>query len=79
MDEPTTGLHFKEIELLMQVLNKLIDAGGSVIVIEHNLDVISHSDYIIDLGPDAGKNGGEIVATGSPEEILKNKKRNIKE
>lgn len=73
LDEPTTGLHFKEIELLMQVLNKLIDAGGSVIVIEHNLDVISHSDYIIDLGPDAGKNGGEIVATGSPEEILKHK------
>jgi len=73
LDEPTTGLHFKEIELLMQVLNKLIDAGGSVIVIEHNLDVICHSDYIIDLGPDAGKNGGEIVATGSPEEILKHK------
>jgi excinuclease ABC subunit A len=73
LDEPTTGLHFKEIELLMTVLNKLIEAGGSVIVVEHNLDVIKGSDYVIDLGPDAGHRGGDIVAQGTPEEIMKNK------
>jgi excinuclease ABC subunit A len=74
LDEPTTGLHFKEVELLMKVLNKLIEAGGSVIVVEHNLDVIRGADYIIDLGPEAGKKGGQIVASGSPEEIMKSKK-----
>lgn len=74
LDEPTTGLHFREIELLMKVLHKLIEAGGSVIVVEHNLDVISGSDYIIDLGPEAGKQGGHIVATGSPDELMKSKK-----
>jgi excinuclease ABC subunit A len=74
LDEPTTGLHFKEVELLMKVLNKLIDAGGSVIVVEHNQDVIRGSDYVIDLGPEAGAKGGKIVAEGSPEEIMKNKK-----
>lgn len=74
LDEPTTGLHFREVELLMRVLNKLIDAGGSVMVVEHNQDVILGSDYIIDLGPDAGAKGGNIVATGTPEEIMKNKK-----
>ncbi|MGE3759976.1 MAG: ATP-binding cassette domain-containing protein, partial [Pseudobdellovibrionaceae bacterium] len=74
LDEPTTGLHFREIDLLMKVLHKLIDAGGSVIVVEHNLDVIRQSDYVIDLGPDAGANGGEIVATGSPSDIMKSEK-----
>jgi excinuclease ABC subunit A len=74
LDEPTTGLHFKEIELLMKVLNKLIDAGGSVVVVEHNQDVIRGADYIIDLGPEAGAKGGRIVATGSPEEVMKSKK-----
>ncbi len=74
LDEPTTGLHFKEIELLLKVLNKLIEAGGSVIVVEHNLDVIRSSDYVIDLGPDAGSQGGEIVAQGTPSEIMKVKK-----
>jgi excinuclease ABC subunit A len=74
LDEPTTGLHFKEVELLMKVLNKLIEAGGSVIVVEHNLDVIRGADYIIDLGPEAGKKGGQIVASGSPEDIMKSKK-----
>ena len=74
LDEPTTGLHFKEIDLLLKVLNKLIDAGGSVLVVEHNLDVIRAADYIIDLGPDAGEKGGKIVAIGSPEEVMKSKK-----
>jgi excinuclease ABC subunit A len=74
LDEPTTGLHFKEVDLLMGVLNKLIDSGGSVIVVEHNQDVIRHADYVIDLGPEAGEKGGRVVAVGSPQEIIKNKK-----
>lgn len=74
LDEPTTGLHFREVDLLMAVLNKLIDAGGSVIVIEHNQDVIRGADYIIDLGPEAGKRGGTLVAQGAPKEIIKEKK-----
>jgi excinuclease ABC subunit A len=74
LDEPTTGLHFREVDLLMKVLNKLIEAGGSVIVVEHNQDVIRGSDYVIDLGPEAGKKGGNIVASGTPEEIMKEKK-----
>ncbi len=74
LDEPTTGLHFREVELLMKVLNKLIETGGSVVVVEHNLDVIRGSDYVIDLGPEAGKKGGNIVAQGSPEDIMKVKK-----
>jgi excinuclease ABC subunit A len=74
LDEPTTGLHFREVDLLMKVLNKLIDSGGSVIVVEHNQDVIRGADFIIDLGPEAGAKGGKIVAQGSPEEIMKNKK-----
>ncbi len=73
LDEPTTGLHFREIEMLMRVLNRLVDGGGSVLLIEHNLDVIRASDYIIDMGPEAGKNGGNITAEGSPQEIMKNK------
>lgn len=74
LDEPTTGLHFREVELLMKVLNKLIDAGGSVVVVEHNQDVIRGADYIIDLGPEAGKNGGYVIAQGTPEEIMGEKK-----
>ncbi|UXR65596.1 excinuclease ABC subunit UvrA [Bdellovibrio bacteriovorus] len=74
LDEPTTGLHFREVELLMKVLSKLIETGGSVVVVEHNLDVIRGSDYIIDLGPEAGKKGGNIVATGTPDDIMKVKK-----
>jgi excinuclease ABC subunit A len=70
LDEPTTGLHFREVHLLMNVLNKIIDMGGSVLLIEHNQDVISRSDYIIDIGPEAGAQGGKIVAQGSPLEIL---------
>lgn len=72
LDEPTTGLHFREVDMLMKVLSKLVDAGGSVILIEHNLDVIRASDFVIDLGPEAGARGGEIVAQGSPEEIMRN-------
>jgi excinuclease ABC subunit A len=72
LDEPTTGLHFREVEMLMKVLSKLVDAGGSVILIEHNLDVIRASDYVIDLGPEAGAKGGEIVAQGAPEDIMRN-------
>jgi excinuclease ABC subunit A len=69
LDEPTTGLHFAEIQRLLDVLNRLVDAGNTVIVIEHNLDVIKSADYIIDLGPEGGDKGGEVIATGTPEEI----------
>ena len=69
LDEPTTGLHFEDIRVLMGVLNKLVDKGNTVIVIEHNLDVIKMADYIIDMGPEGGSGGGTVVATGTPEEI----------
>ena len=74
LDEPTTGLHFEDIRVLMGVLAKLVDKGNTVIVIEHNLDVIEQADYIIDMGPDGGRNGGEVVITGTPEEVAKSKK-----
>ncbi len=74
LDEPTTGLHFEDIRVLLDVLNKLVDKGNTVIVIEHNLDVIKVADHIIDIGPEGGKNGGEILCTGTPEEVSKNKK-----
>lgn len=69
LDEPTTGLHFEDIRILLDVINKLVDKGNSVIVIEHNLDVIKVADYLIDMGPGGGKDGGEIVAQGTPEEV----------
>ena len=69
LDEPTTGLHFADIEKLLDVLNRLVDAGNTVIVIEHNLDVVKMADYIIDLGPEGGDEGGEVVAVGTPEEL----------
>lgn len=69
LDEPTTGLHFEDIRILMGVLNKLVDRGNTVLVIEHNLDVIKCADYIVDMGPEGGKNGGKIIAVGTPEEI----------
>ncbi|PSG88517.1 excinuclease ABC subunit UvrA [Aurantibacter aestuarii] len=73
LDEPTTGLHFEDIRVLMLVLNKLADKGNTVLIIEHNLDVIKTVDYIIDVGPEGGKGGGEIIAKGTPEEVAKHK------
>lgn len=74
MDEPTTGLHFEDIRVLMDVINRLVDKGNTVLIIEHNLDVIKLADYIIDVGLEGGKGGGEIICKGTPEEIVKNKK-----
>ena len=74
LDEPTTGLHFEDIRILMDVLQKLTDRGNTVIVIEHNMDVIKLADYIIDVGPEGGRNGGTILATGTPEDIIKSNK-----
>jgi excinuclease ABC subunit A len=74
LDEPTTGLHFEDIRVLMIVLNKLVDKGNTVLIIEHNLDVIKTVDYIIDIGPEGGKNGGTVLAIGTPEEIITSKK-----
>jgi len=74
LDEPTTGLHMDDVKKLIEVLQKLVDRGNTVVVIEHNLDVIKCADWIIDLGPEGGDRGGEVVATGPPEDIIKNKK-----
>jgi excinuclease ABC subunit A len=71
LDEPTTGLHFDDIRVLLDVLNRLVDKGNTVLVIEHNMDVIKMADYIIDIGPEGGLKGGKIVATGKPEDIIK--------
>ena len=70
LDEPTKGLHFKEVEILLKVIDRLVETGGSFLVIEHNLDFIKEADFVIDIGPEAGSRGGKILAEGSPEQIL---------
>ena len=74
LDEPTTGLHFEDIRVLLGVLNKLVDKGNTIIVIEHNLDVIKCADYLIDMGPEGGRGGGQVLAAGTPEEVAESKK-----
>ena len=73
-DEPTTGPHFEDVRKLLEVLQRLVDQGNSVVVIEHNLDVIKTADWILDLGPEGGVRGGEIVAEGTPEQVAANKR-----
>ena len=72
LDEPTTGLHFEDIKVLLNVLQQLVDQGNTVIIIEHNLDVLKSVDYLFDLGPDGGRRGGQIVAQGTPEQLAQN-------
>ncbi len=72
LDEPTTGLHFEDIRILLDVLNELVNRGNTVIVIEHNMDVIKTADYLIDIGPEGGRGGGQVIATGTPEEVAEN-------
>lgn len=74
LDEPTIGLHYEDIKKLIEILQQLVDRGNTVMVIEHNLDIIKCSDFIIDIGPEGGTNGGQIVAKGTPEEVAKNPK-----
>ena len=74
LDEPTTGLHFEDVNKLLTVLNELVESGNTMVIIEHNLDVIKTADWIIDLGPEGGDGGGEIVAIGTPEKVAKEKR-----
>ena len=71
LDEPSTGLHFEDIHKLLKVVDRLVDAGNTVVMIEHNLDIIKYADYLIDLGPEGGDKGGELIAVGTPEEVAK--------
>jgi excinuclease ABC subunit A len=74
LDEPTTGLHFDDVRRLLDVLSRLVDAGNTVIVIEHNLDVVKSADWVVDLGPEAGERGGRVVAQGTPEQVARSRK-----
>ena len=74
LDEPTTGLHFDDIKVLLEMINKLAEKGNTIIIIEHNMDVIKTVDYIIEVGPNGGRNGGEIIFSGSPENLIKSSK-----
>ena len=74
LDEPTTGLHFADVHKLVEILHRLADGGNTVVVIEHNLDVIKTADYILDIGPEGGDGGGTVIAKGTPEEVAENKK-----
>ena len=74
LDEPTTGLHFADVHKLVDILRRLSDSGNTVVVIEHNLDVIKTADYLIDIGPEGGEGGGTVIAKGTPEEVARNKK-----
>jgi len=74
LDEPTTGLHFDDVKKLLDILNQLVDRGNTVIVIEHNLEVIKCADWMIDLGPEGGKDGGRLVAAGPPEKVMKSRR-----
>jgi len=79
LDEPTTGLHFEDVRVLMEVLNLLANKGNTVLIIEHNLDVIKMADHLIDMGPEGGIRGGEIICTGTPEEVISNKQSHTAE
>jgi excinuclease ABC subunit A len=74
LDEPTTGLHFQDVQMLLNVLNRLVERGNTVLVIEHNMDVIKSADYLIDMGPEGGEGGGNVIVTGTPEQVAKAKK-----
>ena len=74
LDEPTTGLHFEDVRKLLEVLQKLVDLGNTVLVIEHNMDVVKSADWVVDLGPDGGEDGGRMVATGTPEQVMRSRK-----
>jgi excinuclease ABC subunit A len=71
LDEPSIGLHYEDVSKLIEILQKLVDKGNTVVVIEHNMDIIKNADYIIDIGPEGGEGGGKIVAKGTPEEVIK--------